>query len=400
MSVVLPKPARLISAVQSASHLVVGINKSSLSANESLTIQLKISGNGNMKMIKTPTIKFPADFEVYEPKVINDFTNTTSGVTGTKTIEYLAIPRHAGKFTIPAVTFSYFDVASQSYKTLSTSAYELNVEKGTSTAGGVVTNFTNQEQVRLLGSDIRYIAVNDFDIKPFSTFFVGTWRFWFWIWCPLLITLLLVVFFRKKAKENADIALMRNKHANKVARKRLKVAAKNLKLGNKEVFYDEVLKALWGYVSDKLAMPIAELNKENIAARLQSKEVTDAKIKEFIDLLNDCEFARYAPADDAKEMDNVYSRTMALITEMEQMIKMSAMWINRKIKLILAFLAFLVVCRLLNARRKPQPITMPINRITKQWLVTRSCCVRENRLSYTTIMLTLVTNRSFRTCYS
>lgn len=318
----LPKPAPAdFSGAVGKFTLSSNINKSSLSANESLTIQLKISGNGNMKMIKTPTIKFPADFEVYEPKVINDFTNTTSGVTGTKTIEYLAIPRHAGKFTIPAVTFSYFDVASQSYKTLSTSAYELNVEKGTSTTGSVVTNFTNQEQVRLLGSDIRYIAVNDFDIKPFSTFFVGTWRFWFWIWCPLLITLLLVIFFRKKAKENADIALMRNKHANKVARKRLKVAAKNLKLGNKEVFYDEVLKALWGYVSDKLAMPIAELNKENIAARLQSKEVTDAKIKEFIDLLNDCEFARYAPADDAKEMDNVYSRTMALITEMEQMIK-------------------------------------------------------------------------------
>ena len=315
----LPKPAPAdFSGAVGKFTLSSNINKSSLSANESLTIQLKISGNGNMKMIKTPTIKFPADFEVYEPKVINDFTNTTSGVTGTKTIEYLAIPRHAGKFTIPAVTFSYFDVASQSYKTLSTSAYELNVEKGTSTAGGVVTNFTNQEQVRLLGSDIRYIAVNDFDIKPFSTFFVGTWRFWFWIWCPLLITLLLAVSSvkPKRCRHSIDGINMPT-----VARKRLKVAAKNLKLGNKEVFYDEVLKALWGYVSDKLAMPIAELNKENIAARLQSKEVTDAKIKEFIDLLNDCEFARYAPADDAKEMDNVYSRTMALITEMEQMIK-------------------------------------------------------------------------------
>lgn len=297
------------------------INKTELETNESLTVQLKISGNGNMKMIKNPALKFPPDFEVYEPKVSNDFSNTTSGVTGTKTIEYLAIPRHAGKFTIPAMSFSYFDVASQSYKTLTTPTYELEVKKGSSASGGVVNNFTNKEQVQLLASDIRYISVDDFEIKPLSSFFFGTWQFWFWLIAPLLMTVLLIVFFRKKARENADLALMRNKKANKVARKRLKVAAKNLKIGNKEIFYNEVLKALWGYVCDKLSMPLADLNKENVASRLRDRNVTDEKIAEFIELLNDCEFARYAPAEDVKEMDKVYEKTMTLITELEQMIK-------------------------------------------------------------------------------
>lgn len=316
-----PQPTDFCGGVGSLS-MSSKINKTELETNESLTIQIKISGSGNLKMVKNPKLKLPSDFEVYEPKVTNDFNNTTAGVSGTKTIEYLAIPRHSGKYSIPATTISYFDTKTQKYKTLTTEAYELIVKKGTSTnQDGVVSNFTNQEKVQLIASDIRYIAVGDYEIHPFETYFFGTWQFWFWILCPLFITLVLIVFFRKKARENADIALVRNKKANKMARKRLKIAAKNLALGNKTVFYDEISKALWGYVGDKLAMPLAELNKENVVAKLAARKVPEGKISQFIDLLNDCEFARYAPADDDKAMDKFYEKTAKLITELEQTIK-------------------------------------------------------------------------------
>ncbi len=317
-----PKPADFCGGVGSFS-VKSNINATELNANDAITITVKISGNGNMKMLQTPSLKFPADFETYEPKVTNDFTNTTSGVTGTKTIEYLAIPRHGGDYEIPETRFSYFDVASQTYKTLSIPAYQLKVNKGaTSETSATVSNFTNQEQVRVLASDIRYIDTNDFELKSSEKTLAGSLKFWLSYLIPLIIAGLALWFFRKQARQNADLALMRNKKANKVARKRLKIAEKYLKTNDKAQFYDEVLKALWGYLCDKLAMPLSELNKENVSSKLSERAVNQEDIAAFIRLLDDCEFARYAPsADERATMDHIFEKTLALIAKLEETIK-------------------------------------------------------------------------------
>ncbi len=317
-----PRPADFCGGVGSFS-VKSNINANELNANEAITVTVKISGNGNLKLLQTPSLKFPADFEVYEPKVNNDFKNTAAGVVGTKTIEYLAIPRHSGDYEIPETTFSYFDLASKTYKQLSIPAYTVKVNKG-STADGqaAVSDFTNQEQVRLLASDIRYIDTSDFALKQPASLFAGTLKFWLCYLVPLALAALAMWFFRKQAKQNADIALVRNKKANKVARRRLKIAEKYLKANEKAAFYDEVLKSLWGYVGDKLSLPLAELNKENIAANLAEHHVAAADADAFIRLLDDCEFARYAPAaDEHAEMNHIFDQTLDLIAKLEETIK-------------------------------------------------------------------------------
>ncbi len=300
------------------------INKTELTANESVTIKLKISGNGNIKLIKNPTVKFPADFEVYDPKVDNNFTNTTSGVSGTKTIEYLAIPRHSGTFTIPSVEFSYFDTKTKSYKTLKTESYTLNVSKGSDSdaeQSAVVSNFTNKESVQMLGSDIRHISTENFKLRQPQRFFFGTFGFALGYLLPLVVVALVFWFFRKQARENADIAMMRNRKANKIARKRLRTAKKYLKEGKKEDFYSEILKALWGYLCDKLSIPQANLNKDNVEAELRKHNLDDQLIDEFMRILNECEFAQYAPSESLRERDNLYDETARTIMQLEEKIK-------------------------------------------------------------------------------
>ena len=301
------------------------INKKELSANESVTIKLKISGNGNIKLLKNPEVKFPADFEVYDPKVENNFTNTTSGVTGTKTIEYLAIPRHSGTFTIPPVEFSYFDTNSKTYKTLKSEAFSINVTKASSESENgddpVVNNFTNKESVKVLGSDIRHISMNDFSLEKPSPFFFGTWGFALAYIIPLIIIAFIFWFFRKQAKENSDIIKVRNKKANKMARKRLRTAEKFLKEQKKEEFYSEVLKAIWGYLCDKLTIPQAQLNKDNVEVELRKYSLEESIIQDFIKILNECEFAQYAPGENIEARDNLFSDTTRMITLLEEQIK-------------------------------------------------------------------------------
>lgn len=301
------------------------INKKELSANESVTIKLKISGNGNIKLLKNPEVKFPADFEVYDPKVENNFTNTTSGVTGTKTIEYLAIPRHSGTFTITPVEFSYFDTNSKTYKTLKSEAFSINVTKASSESENgddpVVNNFTNKESVKVLGSDIRHISMNDFSLEKPSPFFFGTWGFALAYIIPLIIIAFIFWFFRKQAKENSDIIKVRNKKANKMARKRLRTAEKFLKEQKKEEFYSEVLKAIWGYLCDKLTIPQAQLNKDNVEVELRKYSLEESIIQDFIKILNECEFAQYAPGENIEARDNLFSDTMRMITLLEEQIK-------------------------------------------------------------------------------
>lgn len=316
------KPASFGGAVGTFS-MTSSISSNQVKANDAVTIKVKIAGNGNIKLVKNPEVQFPNDFDVYDPKVETDIKTTAGGVSGSKTIEYMAIPRYAGDFEIPAVSFSYFDPKSGTYKTTSSESYKLHVEKGAEGEGSspVVSNFSNKESVKYLGQDIRYLKMKDVKFVSSNDIFFGSFMY---VLCYVVPALLFVVFFfiyRRQIKENANIALVRTKKANKTAVKRLKNAGRLMKEHKKEEFYDEVLRALWGYLSDKLNIPQASLTKDNVEMELLKYGVDEGLIKEFMDILNTCEFARYAPSQASDAMDKLYELTVDAIGKMENTIK-------------------------------------------------------------------------------
>jgi hypothetical protein len=305
-------------------NLKSSISSNNVKANEAITVKVNISGNGNIKLIRHPEIAFPNDFDTFDPKVDVPTKVTTAGVSGNKIIEYTAIPRYAGDFIIPKAEFSYFDIKSGTYKTLYTEEFKLHVEPG---AGGAssnnpaIFNATNKEDLKLVGQDIRYIKTNEVYYSPKGNAFYGSLTFWLSYIIPTLLFIIFFIIYRKQAAENSNIALVRTKKANKVASKRLKLAGKLLKENRKEEFYDEVLKAVWGYLSDKLNIPVASLTKDNVEVELGKYGIDESLITRFMDILNTCEFARYAPAQDASGMDQLYEETVQTIDKMENTIK-------------------------------------------------------------------------------
>ncbi len=295
------------------------ISTREMKANEAVTITLTINGTGNMKLLKTPAVDWPEGFESYDPKVTNNFKTTPSGVSGTKKIEYLAIPRASGDWIIPATTFSFFDTEMGEYKTLSTPAYTLHVERGVGEQTGINTStvpYVGKEDIQQLGTDIHYITSAQPNIVKQPIIAFGSLAFWFCYIIPLLIAVLLFIIFRRQIRENADLTRVRYKRASKVAQKRLRKAKKLLDENQKETFYEEIERAAWTYLSDRLSIPTAELNKENIAAILREKNINEELIQEVVQLLSTAEFARYAPAmaGDPKE---IYTATANLINKLE-----------------------------------------------------------------------------------
>ena len=317
------KPASFSGAVGTFS-MSASISTDHVKANEAVTVKVQISGNVNLKMIKTPEVQFPNDFDIYDPKVEQNSKTTTAGVSGTKTIEYMAIPRYNGDFEIPAVQFSYFDVKTKSYKTLTSDAFKLHVEKGEEGSGSspVISNYSNKEQVKYLGQDIRFLKTKGIHfVNKREEVFFGTFMYAMSYIVPLILFVVFSIVYRKQIKENSDLARVRTKKANKIAVKRLKNAGKLMQANQKEAFYDEVLRALWGYLSDKLNIPQADLTKDNVEAELAKYGVDDSLTKEFMDILNTCEFARYAPSQASDAMDKLYEMTVDAIGKMENTIK-------------------------------------------------------------------------------
>lgn len=308
------KPADFSNGVGTFS-MNASISATDIKANDPVTIKLVISGTGNMKLIKTPEIVLPKDFESYDPKITNDLNYTDNGLTGTKTIEYLFIPRYQGTFKIPPLVFSYFDIKSRSYKTISTPEYTLNVAKDPHAGSNSATSFTQTDvQVE---QDIRHIKTGNPSLVTINSFLFGSLGYWFWYIIPFVLFVVFLILYRKQIKENADIARMKTKRANKVAVKRLKLAGKYLQAHKKEQFYEEVLRAAWGYLSDKLVIPIADLSRDNIEQELIKFGASQELITKFISILDTCEFARYAPVESDTAMDDLYKDAVDAIGEME-----------------------------------------------------------------------------------
>lgn len=312
------KPSSFKGAVGSFTF-TPSISTQKITANEPITITLKISGTGNQKLIQNPEVEFPSNFELYDPTIENELTATSNGLNGTRTIEYLVIPRYEGDYSIPPIEFSYFDINSRSYKTLKSPPYSVTVLKG-DPSKTTASTYINQQEVRV-EQDIRYIKTEKPKILKTDNFFVGSWSYWLWYLIPFVLFCVFFVLYRKQMKLNANIALMRNKRANKVAKRRLKQAERYLKKHDKQSFYNEVLRALWGYFSDKLSIPGANLTRGNIEAELSDYGVDQSLIQQFMTILDTCEFARYAPVESTAEMDDIYQETTEAIGKMENILK-------------------------------------------------------------------------------
>lgn len=290
-----------------------------IKTNDALSIKLVISGIGNMKLITPPAMIFPGDFEAYDPKTTEQFALTSNGVSGTKTIEYLAIPHNPGKYTIPGVSFTYFDSRLNQYKTIKSNDIKVTIIKGNSNSAS--TNFTDQSGTRLLNRDIRYIKTGDAPMESRGSVFFGTVPYCLWYLIPLVLFITLLVLYRQKAIDNANVVKMRNKKANKVAAKRLKNAGKLMTANKQNEFYDEVLRALWGYTGDKLSISVSQLSKDNIESELIKRGAADDLTQDFLKVLDQCEYARYAPGDPNEAMDKVYTFAIDVISKMEDVIK-------------------------------------------------------------------------------
>ena len=305
--------------------MATSLSADTVNANDAITYKVTFRGTGNLKLLKAPTINFPLDFEVYDPKESRDLNITENGMAGSVSFEYLIIPRYSGDYKIPAIRFSYFDSQSNTYKTIAGAEYNIHVRKGADKGqvetGNQVKSF-KKEDVRKVGEDIRYLKTEGLNLKAAGVRFFGTTLYWLALLIPFVLFVVGAVLNRRRIKANADIVRVKNKAANKMARKRLKVAASAMKNHNAEQFYDEVLKALWGYMSYKLNIDRAELNRDNISEILQSKGVEEDRIKEFIAVLDTCEYARYAPGSNSdQEMGKVYTDSIDVITKLDKAIR-------------------------------------------------------------------------------
>lgn len=295
-------------------EMKAAMDKTKLLTNDAATFRITISGNGNMNLLEKPVVSFPPDFEVYDPKIIDNFRNG-NGISGTRTYEFLVIPRTAGNFTIEPVRFSYFDLVEKDYKTLFSEKFNLEVNKG---SGRASADADLQSDVKMINSDIRYLRSTPLALMPAGKIFFGSWLFFLLLLLPILAFLAFVILWRKNMKLRGDINRLQQLKATKTASKRLRKAKKLLDAGQTEAFHEEISMALWGYVSHKFNVPLADLSLDTARNELEKRNVQPDVIERFTSLLAQCNYARYAPKDNAMNINELYNISVKAITETEQ----------------------------------------------------------------------------------
>lgn len=309
------KPEGFSGAVGSYTYKAV-MSKENVKADDAVNLTITLSGNGNIKLVEPTKVNLPEDFETYDAKTNENISVTRSGISGTKTFDYLFIPRHEGEYTIEPVNFSYFDPSKKEYVTLPSPTFNLHVAKGDGTSATVVGGTNAKEELKVLGNDIRYIKTST-SLKEKDTLFFGSTLFYTLLISPLICFFLFLFIRRKNIEQNKDGIAVKSRKATKMAKKRLTLASQHLKGNNKELFYIEIFKSLYGYISDKLNIPVADLNKEHISDTLKNRSVSEATIEKLIITLDNCEFARYAPNAVSGDLNGIYNSTVELITKIE-----------------------------------------------------------------------------------
>ena len=295
------------------------VSATELKSNEEFTLKVIVKGDGNMKLMGDPVVEIPSEFDVYDPIITNKYKLTGKGFAGEKIYEYVITPRTAGTFTLPAAKFVYFDTAAGSYKTIEGKEYTIDVAKGASQASPSGNVYVVKEDGKLLANDIRYIKLGAAGNENGKFFASSLYRLLYIV--SLLLFAVAVFVYRKRIKDNENVSLVRTKKANSVAVRRLKNAKKLMSDNRVNEFYDETLKAVWGYMSDKLNIPLSRLSKDNISNELARRGCDEALVTDLLSLLNECEFARYAPGDPGATMDKIYKMAVSVISKMENSIR-------------------------------------------------------------------------------
>ncbi|MBI4548876.1 MAG: protein BatD [Ignavibacteriae bacterium] len=321
---VVPLPTNNIpqsfSGVVGKFSLEAWLDKRQTTVNEPVTLKVKISGRGNLKLLEAPQIIIPADIERYDPKISDNISNQGGRIAGSRTFEYLLIPRHAGEQRIPSFPFSFFEIEKKEYATLTSPEFLLTVEKASGTVSTPIVGIS-KEDVKLLGEDIRFIKSGSISLRRKGESFVGSAIFYACSISPLLAFAGFVFYVKKHEKVLGDVAALRIRKARKIAQKRLVQAKRYLQSMKKEEFYAEVSRALWGYIGDKLSLSPADLSLELVRQRLESRGVANEAITKLGSTIEQCEYARFAPSADSLEMDQVFSEAIELIATIEEQLR-------------------------------------------------------------------------------
>jgi len=284
--------------------------------NDGITLKVSITGTGNLNLIEKPAINFPPDFEVYEPKIIDNFSNK-GGTSGTRIYEYLIIPRASGDFIIDPIRFAYFDPAKRDYSILSSAKFRLKVLKGT----GSSADANAQSAIKYMGDDIRYLMEPPLYIRNTGNRLYGKSIYGILLFLPVAGFIIFLILYRRNMRMRGDVKLMQRMKATRIAVKRLQKAKKLLDNNQHDAFHEEISFALWGYISHKFNIPMSLLSLDTAREQLELRKVDTELTERFIKTLNDCNFARYAPPGQALNMQQLYDLAIKTITETEQVLK-------------------------------------------------------------------------------
>ncbi len=293
------------------------IDKTEMKSNDAFTVTYTVSGKGNIELLDLPKPNFPPDFEVYDPKISTNTKNNSYGISGSKKAEYVVIPRVSGDFTIKPTEFSYFDPSKNKYVTLESDIYELKVERSANEGNSGIIYAGGQEAIKVVGSDIMHIMIVG-NLQKSGTMLFASPLYFIVIIAMIIIFAAALIIYKKVNKFNQNQVLVRNKKATKIAKKRLHNAYSYLKIKDQNHFYEELSQALWGYISDKLNIARAKLSMDTVREMMSGKNVSEDIINQFIELLNNCEFARFAPGDPGKKMEELYEKGVEVITKAEK----------------------------------------------------------------------------------
>ena len=293
------------------------IDKTEMKSNDAFTVTYTVTGKGNIELLDIPRPVFPADFEVYDPKITSNVKNNSFGLSGSKKAEYVVIPRVSGDFTLNPTEFSYFDPSKNKYVTLESEKYELKVERSANEGSSGIIYAGGQEAIKVVGSDIRHIMTIG-DLHKEGTLLFGSLLYFIILIAMIAVFAVALIIYKRINKFNQNQVLVRNKKATKIAKKRLQNAYSYLKIKDQNHFYEELSQALWGYISDKLNIARSQLSMDTVKETMTGKNVPEDIVNQFIDLLNSCEYARFAPGDPGKKMEDLYQKGIEVITKAEK----------------------------------------------------------------------------------
>ncbi|MBQ2394195.1 MAG: protein BatD [Alistipes sp.] len=293
-----------------------------LAANSASTFNVRISGSGNLAFVQAPTLSLPTSFEQYQVKSTDSFKYSGSGTSGYRNFEYPFIARAEGEYTVQPVQFSYFDPERKEYVTLSSPEFTFNIAPDTSgsTTPQIIHGSTSKEDVRLLGNDIRFIKLGKPSLRNNEPPMIFSLTYFVTLLNMIALALGIYLLISRRQKERKNVVLVRGKRANKVAIQRFRAAERYMKEDNRHAFYEEMLKALWGYMSDKFNIPVANLTKEYVREALQKRGITAEEATRYTSIISQCDEAQYSPMASA-QMNEVYAEGISIVSHIESHIK-------------------------------------------------------------------------------